>query len=626
MDVQHIYTLSAYLDKLPVADGQLIALTDKDGMYYDLDGKRHSLTPEAPQNAVTLDTKQEITGPKSFSIAHVDQLTQGEGTVSGGVRSSASGKNSYAHGDYSSANGVSTVSSGKGSFSSGLATNAAADYSAAFGIGNDPQANDLFEIGNGTILDSNGELLPEDSQTKSNAFRVTKDGRAIVKNDVELESGIKLSDRESVSNKVTAIAADATDNQYPSALAVKKYVDSLPDPMIFKGTLGTGGTITTLPAASEANSGFTYKVITSGTYASQAAKVGDTFISTGSKWELVPSGDEPSGTVTNVAAQGSNGIQVTGGPITSSGTLQITGLNATQNSAGMMSAQDKQKLDSISASASAVSVTQSLTSGTEVGTITIGDKPTKLYAPTNTDTHYTTGLKVGATATAATNGAATNGNVFLNVLDDNTVRDSHKIVGTGATTVVSDASGNITINSTNTTYGVVNTTSDGLCPKRTGTTTKFLRDDGTWAVPPDTTYYNMAAATATTAGAAGLVPAPAAGAQAKFLRGDGTWQTPTDTTYSVFGKSGATASAGLVPAPSTASGTTKYLREDGTWQVPPNTSYNVATQSANGLMSASDKQKLDNLSTTMTLTDDATGTKYTLGVNNGLLYIKEVTA
>lgn len=54
----------------------------------------------------------------------------------------------------------------------------------------------------------------------------------------------------------------------------------------------------------------------------------------------------------------------------------------------------------------------------------------------------------------------------------------------------------------------------------------------------------MTAATASAAGAAGYVPAPAAGAQAKFLRGDGTWQTPTNTTYSL-----ATASAnGLMSA------------------------------------------------------------------------------
>ncbi len=41
---------------------------------------------------------------------------------------------------------------------------------------------------------------------------------------------------------------------------------------------------------------------------------------------------------------------------------------------------------------------------------------------------------------------------------------------------------------------------------------------------------NMTAATASAAGKAGLVPAPAAGKQASFLRGDGTWATPTDVT------------------------------------------------------------------------------------------------
>lgn len=47
----------------------------------------------------------------------------------------------------------------------------------------------------------------------------------------------------------------------------------------------------------------------------------------------------------------------------------------------------------------------------------------------------------------------------------------------------------------------------------------------------NTTYTNMGAASASAAGKAGLVPAPAAGAQASFLRGDGTWQTPPNTTY-----------------------------------------------------------------------------------------------
>ena len=41
----------------------------------------------------------------------------------------------------------------------------------------------------------------------------------------------------------------------------------------------------------------------------------------------------------------------------------------------------------------------------------------------------------------------------------------------------------------------------------------------------------MGGATSSAAGKAGLVPAPAAGAQASFLRGDGTWVIPTNTTY-----------------------------------------------------------------------------------------------
>lgn len=54
---------------------------------------------------------------------------------------------------------------------------------------------------------------------------------------------------------------------------------------------------------------------------------------------------------------------------------------------------------------------------------------------------------------------------------------------------VSDATGHITaMNSRTITIpsAVASTSAPGLCPQRGGTTTKFLRDDGTWAVPPDT--------------------------------------------------------------------------------------------------------------------------------------------
>lgn len=131
------------------------------------------------------------------------------------------------------------------------------------------------------------------------------------------------------SNEITGLATPSND----ADAATKKYVDDaingLPEPMVFKGTLGTGGTITTLPTAAVENVGWTYKVITEGTYAGQPAKLGDLFIcrensgrvvlEDGYEWTLIPSGDEPSGTVTNVAT----GTGLTGGPVTSSGTISI---------------------------------------------------------------------------------------------------------------------------------------------------------------------------------------------------------------------------------------------------------------------------------------------------------------
>lgn len=68
-----------------------------------------------------------------------------------------------------------------------------------------------------------------------------------------------------------------------------------------------------------------------------------------------------------------------------------------------------------------------------------------------------------------------------------------------------------------------------------GVSGQFLKwsADGTaaWGADNDTTYSDMKGATASAAGSSGLVPAPAAGTQAQFLRADGTWQTPPNTTY-----------------------------------------------------------------------------------------------
>ena len=105
----------------------------------------------------------------------------------------------------------------------------------------------------------------------------------------------------------------------------------------------------------------------------------------------------------------------------------------------------------------------------------------------------------------------------------------------------------------------------------------------------NTTYTNMGAASASAAGSAGLVPAPAAGKQASFLRGDGTWVVPTNTTY---GLASATANGLLRQLNGS---TSSFMRGDGTWATPPNTTYAVANESTNGLMAAADKKTMNRL-------------------------------
>ena len=97
---------------------------------------------------------------------------------------------------------------------------------------------------------------------------------------------------------------------------------------------------------------------------------------------------------------------------------------------------------------------------------------------------------------------------------------------------------------TNTTYNLATTSANGLLRQLSGSTSQFMRGDGTWATPPNTTYSNMTGSTSSAAGKAGLVPAPAAGTATRYLRCDGTWQVPpdTNTTYTL-GSFGVTATA-----------------------------------------------------------------------------------
>lgn len=128
------------------------------------------------------------------------------------------------------------------------------------------------------------------------------------------------------SHKITSVT-DPTNDQ---DAATKKYVDTaisgLPSPMVFKGSVGTDGTVTweNLPSPSSSNNGWTYIAVSDEpepelSTGDPLAKAGDLIVSDSASWVIIPSGDEPNGTVTNVAT--GNGLS--GGPITTSGTISL---------------------------------------------------------------------------------------------------------------------------------------------------------------------------------------------------------------------------------------------------------------------------------------------------------------
>ena len=146
----------------------------------------------------------------------------------------------------------------------------------------------------------------------------------------------------------------------------------------------------------------------------------------------------------------------------------------------------------------------------------------------------------------------------------------------------------------------------------------------------DTTYNAFKGASAEGAGGAGLVPAPAQGDQAKFLKADGTWATPANTTYEeATGETAGLMSAadknkldGIAPNANNYTHPSYTAQASGLYKVTvdatghvsavaavekgditalgipgQDTTYQNATQSAAGLMSAADKTKLDNIPT-----------------------------
>ncbi|WP_300924126.1 hypothetical protein [uncultured Dubosiella sp.] len=110
--------------------------------------------------------------------------------------------------------------------------------------------------------------------------------------------------------------------------------------------------------------------------------------------------------------------------------------NASQSASGLMSADDKKKLDGIASGANAYSLP--LASASVRG-----------------------GAKIGYTA---------NGKNYPVQLSNEQMYV------------------NVPWTDTNTTYGLASTSANGLLAKLSGNTSQFMRGDGTWATPPNTTY------------------------------------------------------------------------------------------------------------------------------------------
>lgn len=154
------------------------------------------------------------------------------------------------------------------------------------------------------------------------------------------------------------------------------------------------------------------------------------------------------------------------------------------------------------------------------------------------------------------------------------------------------------------------TSANGLVPKpNSAATNSYLNSSGTWTTPPNTTY-----ALATTA-ANGLL----SNQMYSLLENNaiGADESSIDGINAVNGyqihlslanlqgddyiledyatiPSATTATYGVVKPNGTAS---YYLNGTGGWTKPPNTQYGLATTGASGLMSATDKQKLNACST-----------------------------
>lgn len=120
-----------------------------------------------------------------------------------------------------------------------------------------------------------------------------------ITNYVDSKSSFDSPELTGIPTAPTAEAGTATSQVATTAFVMDAFQAN--DAMVFKGTIGSSGaTITVLPNPHER--GWTYKVVTDGTYAGKECKVGDSMVcmtdgssADDSHWARVPIADEIAG-------------------------------------------------------------------------------------------------------------------------------------------------------------------------------------------------------------------------------------------------------------------------------------------------------------------------------------------
>lgn len=278
----------------------------------------------------------------------------------------------------------------------------------------------------------------------------------------------------------TTLASSST--AIPTAAAVVAAIDNkitAADAMIYKGTLGTDGTVTKVPANGY-KVGWTYKVITAGTYAGIKCEVGDMLIA------------------------------INNGPVSGTTVVNADWTVVQANIDGAVTGP-------ASATAGHIAVFDGATGKViKDGTYTIATSVPSNAVFTDTkvtsvDNHYKPANGTTLIGTAGSPVTA-GGKVVTGITADSSGHITDIITGTiPAAPTLSGLGGVGTINASGTAPLTLSASKSSTTVTISGSVAE------------------MTAATSNTAGAAGIVPAPGAGEQAAFLRGDGTWAFPTDT-------------------------------------------------------------------------------------------------